>query len=587
MKPGVYALASLDGSPFDRKDLQRLGLMEDAPGRCSSHGFVARAVDFAGVTASFDSSENRGTLSLILGLLDEPEELCRALDIAVTSQPSMIAATAAERFHSRLANRMAGEWIFLQWRQDSRELQVWTSMACRDPVFYSAADGMVALSAEQLRLGSLPWVGSELSPEGLLAHCSMWTPDRNQWRATPWKNIEKVPPAAHESFADTRHTIAAAESAPELAVWDGTFDDAVEALNVTAARVLRQNAQRHPTAAFLLSGGIDSTLITMLGSEQRDSGADMFCLCSAAPDGSNIQDEMQFSTAVADHLGVRLLPVRPPRKAGALLPDPAAFAWSEGPKLGPRFYLYDELYRVARAHGATALVDGLGGEFATNNKRPMPGRMEAARPAFRVLRRLRTLLERHDYPWDQFLPRFSKAALARVPHTWDSAAREQMLHGSKPPAAAPRGFPTGLQKMELHKTGGPHGIRHVLPYRDRRILNIVARLPWNFDHHGGVTRSLGRAMMKGRIPDTVRLRMQGKPFSPDFIQRVWHDAPAVLSRIPEYRRHGVGEWIDLPWLEQALKKGNVQPSPQNSADLFRLQSTCHTAEFLLWNRFRQ
>ena len=75
----------------------------------------------------------------------------------------------------------------------------------------------------------------------------------------------------------------------------------------------------------------------------------MFCVSSVAPAESGLKDEREFSTAVADWLGVSIQLVCSPKTVSAYRPLAATFAFNEAPMAGPRHYLYDALFEAAKA----------------------------------------------------------------------------------------------------------------------------------------------------------------------------------------------------------------------------------------------
>jgi asparagine synthase (glutamine-hydrolysing) len=120
-------------------------------------------------------------------------------------------------------------------------------------------------------------------------------------------------------------------------------------------------------------------------------------------------------------------------------------------------------------------------------------------------------------------------------------------------------------------------------FRDTRLLKLFSGFPARFLRHGGLDRAPARALLKGRLPDSIRLRTRGLPFSPDYDDRLRAQAPMALDRIPAFRAAGVDEWLDLDWLAEALARVHIH-GPRTLTEAFELQLTACAAEFLTWRR---
>jgi asparagine synthase (glutamine-hydrolysing) len=88
-------------------------------------------------------------------------------------------------------------------------------------------------------------------------------------------------------------------------------------------------------------------------------------------------------------------------------------------------------------------------------------------------------------------------------------------------------------------------------------------------------------LLKDRLPDQIRLRRDGKPFSPDFMDRIRTHALPTIEHIEGFRAAGAGDWIDLGWLENRLKTISDQAhiTTQEAAEL---QSTAIAAAYFKW-----
>jgi len=131
-------------------------------------------------------------------------------------------------------------------------------------------------------------------------------------------------------------------------------------------------------------------------------------------------------------------------------------------------------------------------------------------------------------------------------------------------------------------TSSPDGhFRHIMPLRDRRLLNLVATMPATYMEQGGLTRAPARLLLEGRLPDRIRLRRDGKPFSPDFMDRLRAHARPTIEHIEDFSAAGAGDWIDLEWLKNRLMSISNQANitAQEAAEV---QSTAVAAAYFKW-----
>jgi hypothetical protein len=150
-------------------------------------------------------------------------------------------------------------------------------------------------------------------------------------------------------------------------------------------------------------------------------------------------------------------------------------------------------------------------------------------------------------------------------------------------ARAPMGYPPGVLKVGKWATDTPGGdLRHSKPFFDRSMIDLVSSAPAKFAHAAGQPRSFVRAMLAGRLPESIVRRTDKGPFSPDFYHRLRRHAGAARQRLPEQRAAGADAWLDLDWLERML--GVIAERPLAPKAMFRIQNTAIAAEFFVWLR---
>ena len=583
MMPGIYALASLSGAPLAKDDLLTLSLGQENPDQAhqtGADGFAVRVQDPQ--TAALDIHQAPDAIFAFAGYLDEPHDLADLLSLPHDARPAALAAAALARFAKDAAAHMLGEWSLLRWHKRSRELTLLASQGLRDLMFFAISPDFVAVAPRVLLLADLPWVGRALDPAGFALGCSRAGLRHIKTTETIWKGIRQVQPGGTEIFGPVRQTqLATGPSVFER--WEGSFEEAADALEAVGRRVIRQHMQRQGRCAFLLSGGLDSTLLNSWAAFERGPGREFFALSSVAPPGSGLADESIFIRQAAEALGIDSQTVWPDAEDNLFRPPAELFRQAEGIAGGP-YLVHLKFEQAARQAGASAIVDGISGELHVSAGFDMPETRSWLRIRLAEVRdALKRRRESSGWPSEAFHFALNPSLLDQLPARWGAVWRK----GPPRPAAIGKGDPPmGInfwaRKPAVHPSAMDDTLRTLAPFRDQRLQRLAARLPVSFMRHGGLTRPLARRMLAGRVPDSVRLRVQGRPFSPDFVPRVKRQAATVQTRMGLFREAGVERWLDLEWLSDALIRVATARGESDYKEYYRVQGTTAAAEFLLW-----
>ena len=582
MKAGLYALASLDGAPLSDRDIETMGLTGGQESlRVHTAGFAARCYDVQ--TAATGVMRTADVVFLFAGFLDEAEELAGTLGLAASTPPVELAAAALGRFGKEAPAAMLGEWCLLRWDVRARELTLVASEALRDPMYFAAADGLLAVSPDPLQLTRLPWVGFELDPLGFALSLSRAGLRQIRSGETFWRGVQGVLPGASETFRPRGRVSEKVSAATGHERWDGSFEEAAEALESLGRRIVRQHMERHGCTAFHLSGGLDSTLLSSWGAYERGPGRQMFCISSVAPPGSRLPDESRFIRAAAATLNVPVREIWPAEDGELFRIAPERFEEAAGLVAGP-YLVHEALGRAAVEGGASAMISGVYGEMHLT-----AGFEE---PETRSWLRIRAARLRDDFvrsrnqggwPGAAFHVRLSQEMLQQLPRNWAGVWRkgpprtDVWAKGDPPIGISPM-----LRKAANQETAVAGGLRELLPFRDQRLMRLAARMPLSFLSHEGTTRPFARRLLRGRVPDVVRLREQGRPFSPDFVPRLKRQAGAAQARIDVFQAAGVHRWIDLAWLPAALTRLQEHAAERDYKLFYEVNGTVAAAEFLVW-----
>lgn len=565
MNSGVDALINLAGGPVFAVDAAALGLA------VPETGFPLRVYDDKQPDDTILQDSRRCTI--LLGQLGDVAQISRELGSAVELSPVQLARLALDRWGADAAARLPGEWLMLDWQPGIATMIQSAARWVR--TFYARRGNQLAIGADLFGLSRLSWIGREIDDQGFLAVLARGAQRAQQ---TIFADVSELRSGECVRFTPAGTTSTIRLPFVPVPRWEGSFAQAASEASELLQRIVAERLARHGDVACLLSGGLDSSLLTMLVADGLRSGQRAICLTSVAAPGSGLVDEFGQARAVADSLGLEIVPVVPGSVPGIYSPDPSAFAEAGGPSLSVRHYLYHALTVQARALGVTGIFDGSYGEMTVTGLLPL-------------------------YSWRWQLREYAKRMLGRgnhreatpfhvrlAPHRLRAAAAA--LAAAAPPTLDyPQarfrheawGYFPGVAKIMRSPASYSDAAVLEYPFRDQRLLQLFAGFPASFLEQDGLNRAPVRLMMAGRLPDSIRLRTDTMPFSPDYMLRLKTEAPGARARVAAFRKADIADWLDLDWFDTSLGR-IARNGPRDIADAFEVQLTALTAEFLLWWR---
>ncbi|TKD51578.1 asparagine synthase-related protein [Sphingomonas baiyangensis] len=577
MKNGVYALASLDNAPLDPSDLRSLSF-GPRPQLFFEHGCAIDIRD--GQNSAIHFAQMPDGPCALLGHLDEPHEVADRLGLDRNAGSATLAAMAHVRWGADMATKLLGEWLMMRWHIAARRMTLVMGECIRDHCYFTTDGARVALSPNLSRLTQLSWVSGEFDPEMMLRSMGTYNLREGMCGRTIIKDVFELR-SGEEIIVDAhgvqRRLATPAAPPPKRRI---AFTDAIIELRETMLGIMTQQLRRGGAAAFMLSGGLDSSLLSALGTLALPPEARMLCLTSAAPIDSSVADETKWASLVSAHLDVPMLPVRVNATRDIYRPTNRTFSAFETPLQSPRHYLYEALEDAAHDHGCDLLIDGLFGELTVSN---VPA-IEGANPRHRTLRRWAAAIRdamgqrtQSDLD-DQFLVRLSPDArpahpLALVEPVAEGSDRVDdgtfgVLHG----AAKAAGQPSNCSIPAL---------RCVYPFRDRRLIRLMAGYPAAFASYGNQNRAPIRHMMRDLLPDAIVQRTSKLSFSPTHALLMRQHAGQAIARMTDDPVDAATRWLDTAWLRNALlhiEKGG----PISNAFATQVQMTAAAVEFFRW-----
>ncbi len=577
---GAYGLFNLDRSPLSSAAAGALAMTLPAEPQSWAVSGIDTYAPHA--VSRYDSADS---CTLVVGEIECGKAMVQRLGLPGNASTAQIAAAALERFGKNTPAELIGEWTLINWK-DNRKLTLMLSLARRDRLFYACQGAHIACAPNLFSLGKIQWVGNAVDEAGLLfpmgrAPIRSATGSRTMLRA-----VHQLEPGCSAIFSDSgRCEHQKAEPFAVAPRWQGSYNDAVDETESLLRTIIRDRQKRHEKSATLLSGGLDSSLLSWLAAEENPQDGGQCFLTSVAPPGSNIADEANFAAIVADHLGSKIQPVYPAQNANVYRPPDHILGGASGPILSTRHCLTEALQIAARTANATMMVNGTYGEMTVTARLP-------AKALHQSLRAVAATAYRQIWPRDEpaardpFHIRLAPHRLKHLPEPIRSAIAGTGDNTHTGPPDGVFGYTPGIEKaLALPNEFYPGAVRMDYPFRDVRLLRLFASMPMTTLLKGGHDRPIVRQILSGNLPDAIRLRRRGMPASPDQMARLQSQAADARNRISEFRRAEIDDWIDLDWLDEALSRVAVRGA-RSIGEANMVQLTAMAAEFLYWWRKR-
>lgn len=215
---------------------------------------------------------------------------------------SLLAAVSAWGLQESL-ELAAGMFAFALWDRDRRELTLARDRFGEKPLYYGRVGGALAFASELKALRLLPGFDPTIDPQALRAMLGSGyvPPERSIFSA-----IAQVPPgcsvtidgsgriAPPRRYYDYPAVVAAGAANPVA-----SQEEALELLRVTLGGAVERQLAADVPVGTLLSGGIDSSLITALAAERAGGRVRSFSVGFAEAGF----DEAPHARAIAAHLG--------------------------------------------------------------------------------------------------------------------------------------------------------------------------------------------------------------------------------------------------------------------------------------------
>jgi asparagine synthase (glutamine-hydrolysing) len=590
---GIALVASLTGAPV--RAGATAGMVEamahrawhgwdsaNLPWACLSHLHAWTTPEEEGEVQPIHRPDRGYTLALD-GRLDDREGLSMALDLSSAGgapSDAELAAAAWERWGDGFVGRLLGPFAVVVLDHRRRR-----SVLARDPlgdrgIVYARVGDLLVAASEECGVLAHPAVGDRLDEVAAAAFFAIAAPPGDR---TFFATVRTVPPATlltgeNGSLRSHRYWELSLDGAAPA-----SDDEMAERFRETLRAAVRARIRGGGRCAVVMSGGMDSTSIATLAARET---AEPVQAVSWVFDEFPEADERPYMGAVAALPNIEWHPINGD-DAWTLRDEAGWVASPNAPFETLHRGLWNRAYRVGRDHGATIALTGefgdhlfWGGEywladllrarmfFAAGVKLAAHGwwygvRRATAAVTFRAA--LGATVRRRE---GEQRPPFWLTPRARDLLTDElHAARGGGAGGAR---AAAR---TRLAWDPLYALGprlnafyfSSAGVDLRFPFRDRRLVELVAALPAYALHRPGWGKWLLRRAMKGVLPEPVRRRRR--------VTRL--DGPVRKGLLDRERARVDGflaaptgtwrQWVDGGWLDAVLPRWLRGPRDEASA----------------------
>ena len=515
----ILAVWNKDGAPVSQKTLSAMAGAGEHP-RILTAANVAIAITGCRPGKRGDDGLLKAGPYLLVAdaRLDNEDELARALDVADPTTETLLLA-AYRKWGQDCPNHLTGDFALIIW--DGLSLFAATDVPGVRQLHYHNDAHQACLATYARQLKAHPRINPEISHEALL----MWMLNVYDQHYSMYTNIHGLPSGT--SLTITRKACHTRKwwPPPRIDAIQNETDIHEQFLHLLTRCVRDRCRSERPTMGSMLSGGLDSSSVTVLASRVMEKRV---LPVSYRFTGLATCDESAPAREVAamHGLDIRWIDAEENWLFKGLLATPQG----ENP-----FYCWDTLIQSLLAslpdtcdtlltgHGGDLMLQGLtrkrylsravrAGQWrllpqlmTRLGKRPFSSvYRELIRPAFpETTGLLRRVMRRMPYrpPW---IPARTYRAynasrfFAMEPVISDDPVRQAVYEQIGPGAA---GIRRAIHLME--RLAAPMGITVCHPFFDRRIAEFVLALPHEHLIGGSLPKSILRHTMKDLLPDTV------------------------------------------------------------------------------------
>jgi asparagine synthase (glutamine-hydrolysing) len=499
-----------------------------------------------------NGSLHDGVLVVVVGVIDDRAALAGEFHLPPDAPQHILAAVAYSRLQAGMLSRLRGAFALLVWDRRRREGILAVDPLGARSLFYRRAAGSFVFATDVREL--LPLL--ETAPPPSEPTLVRWLVDGVQMpEETLLSGIERLPGG---------HLLHLGGGRPRLKrYWAPVYrpptalDTAAAAASLRGAaeRALARSCARGRPLGVLLSGGLDSTSVAALAHGRHERLAAYSATFPQHPR----TDERVLIEARARFLGLTTAFVSF-RHGGTL---PATLRYLETwrvPPASPNLFFHEPLLSLAKTEGITTMLDGQGGDELFGLSPYLAADRFLAGRLREVDRLLRLTVGSRAARRAAFRQVVLEGALPYRAHRLAALARRRRrapswltdvgadLYGDGiaqwqwKAARAPRWWAHLAHVITVgRERAGVHDwLRHAFAHaaldgahpwlQDADLVETVLALPPEFAWDARYDRPMLREVLRGLLPDSIRLRADKSYFN-DVLGAAVHvaDAPAIES----------------------------------------------------------
>jgi asparagine synthase (glutamine-hydrolysing) len=536
----------------------------------SNHTRSAIAAAIRGGSAGGPATPRR-VWAAVDGFFTNHHTLATDLGLSPQVDPSRVVAAAYERWGDGCVERFDGQWALIIC-----DLRRTRALAARDhlgvgQLYFSETPDLILVASEPRSVASVRVGGFEIEPVRFGQFLNGFPPSTTG--LSFFRGVQSIPAGAAlhvelDAAARPRTSVHRFWDPSTLVGWSSTPPPFAKAAH-QFERLLSDAVHQRCTVnerATLLSGGLDSSVIAALAARSAGTGrVPSFSILHENPDLS----EEHYVRAVAVHANLESCTstIRP---ADAWDVVDAVVAAQGEPLLGQDLIGQWLAYTLAAEHGAVAVLDGIGADellAGVGTESRYLRELLARGAVIELARELRTLGTRHDASLLRTIRRYlmgpARQDLTRAlpirRYRWMAREmptdpyRGQLSADVAPTRAGLNRYlyrhvrhqnaPTVLARLD--RCAAARGIRPLVPFLDRRVVEWCLPMPAHYKVFRGQTKRLLHAIARRHLPIEVADRRDKRGIVPSSswmpMRTEYADA---LSAVPHERRVRESGWIE-------------------------------------------
>ena len=444
-----------------------------------------------------------------------------------TESDTEVLLAAFDYWGAGCLQRLVGMFAFVILDSEARKLFLARDFFGIKPLYYSNTSSRLAFASEIKVLLELPDVARDVNPQGVYHYMRAGLTDFNN--ETLFRDVHQLPPAHYleVSLDGNRLLQPVPYWSPVISeTEDITFEEATLQLRELVYESIQLHMRSHVTVGASLSGGIDSSAITMamhhLGAEGQVLHTFSYITDDKATSDENWIDLVSSASQATVHK-IRSTP------EGFAADIDAFIAAQDEPVGGPSVYAQYLVYRRAQQAGVKVVMDGQGADeifagyneflvthlFSLCRSLHFPEAMRFYRHASENQPNLGKSIRRIG---TRMLPRWLRTKVRLDADLLNPAWFEQHnINTGRPPSAAHTAYTTRTLLLELMtRTQNPmqlrfgdrnamaFGVENRVPFLTPQIVEFMFRLPEeHLISRDGTRKHVLREALRGIVPDPV------------------------------------------------------------------------------------